>query len=104
MTILILIVIIIIYCLICYRNSDSYILHNGRKTEGVITSVQSRSQTDRYGKVHVTYIVSYQFQDSKERIWRGKFTIKSSTCRFKEEDMVNVYYLPNRPYKNTVSR
>jgi len=104
MHILIFIVIIFFFCLILYLNSDDYILYNGQKTEGVITSIQSRSQTDQYGKVHVSYIVSYQFQDSKERIQRGKFTIKSPTCRFKELDKVEVYYLPNKPHKNVVSR
>lgn len=84
--------------------SHGYILNNGRTTEGIITSVQSRSQTDQYGKVHVSYIVSYQFGDPKVRIWRGKFTIKSSRCRFKEGDNVVVYYLPDKPHKNTVSR
>ena len=102
--IIIAIVIIFFFCLIFYDDSDNYILENGRKTKGIITSVQSRSQTDQYGKVHVSYIVSYQFSDLEERTWRGKFNIHSSVCRFKEEDKIEVYYLPNKPYKNAVSK
>ena len=106
------IIIVIRTCFVAYQNSNSYIRQNGRKTEGIITSVQSRSTKDRYGKVHVSYIVSYRFQDiepkrkeiKQKQTWRGKFTIKSSTCRFKEEDTVTVYYLPDKPYKNVVSR
>lgn len=105
MTIFIFILVILFFCLIGYLNSDGYIRQKGRKTEGIVTSIQSRSTTDRYGKVHVSYIVSYRFQDlDRQQTWRGKFTLKSSTCRFKEEDKVTVYYLPDQPYKNTVSR
>ncbi|MEO1802858.1 MAG: DUF3592 domain-containing protein [Cyanobacteria bacterium J06629_2] len=104
MAIFLLIIAIIIICFILYLSSDGYIFDKGRKTEGIITDVQSRSQTDQYGKVHVSYIVSYRFNDSEDRVWRGKFTVKSSTCRFKEEDTVTVYYLADKPYKNVVSR
>jgi|GEM_PF-2508022 len=104
MTTLIIIVVIFFFCLFLHLNSESYILTNGRKAKGIITNVQSRSQTDQYGRVHVSYIVSYQFEDSKGRIQRGKFTINSSTCKLKEEDKVEVYYLPKKPYKSTVSR
>lgn len=104
MKILIFIVIIFFFCLIRYLNSDGYILENGRRTEGVITSVQSYSRTDSYGRTHVKYIVSYQFEDFKEQIQRGKFTIHSSKCGFKELDKVEISYLPNKPYKNAVPR
>ena len=96
--------IILVCCLIFYLNSDDYIFLNGRTTEGIITSVLSRSRTDSYGRTHVKYIVSYQFQDSKGQTQRGKITINSSTCRLKEEDRVEVSYLPNKPYKNAISR
>ena len=102
MNILIFIVVIFFFCLLLYWNSDAYIIRNGQKTEGVITNVQSRSRTGRYGRVYVSYVVSYQFNDSEDWVWRSKFTIHSSTCGFKEEDMVIVYYLPDKPHKNAV--
>lgn len=103
MKILIVIAVIFFFCVGRYLNSDGYIIRNGQKTEGVITSVQSHSQTDQYGRVHVKYIVSYQFQDSREQIQRGKFTIKSR-CGYKEEETVVISYLPNKPYKSAVAR
>ena len=96
-------VIISIYSLISAWYSHGYIIKNGRKAEGTIINIQSRSQTDQYGRVHISYLVSYQFVDSKEHLWRGDFTIKSSTCKFKEGDKILVYYLPDKPYKNTYS-
>lgn len=104
MTKLIFILIILFFCIILYLNSDSYIFQNGRKTEGVVLSVQSHSQTDSYGRTHVKYSVLYQFQDSKKQMQRGKFTINSAMCRLKEKEKVEVYYLPNRPHKNAVPR
>ena len=97
-------IIVFFSCFILYTNSDGYILNNGQKAEGVITSIQSHSRTDQYGKVHVKYIVSYQFIDFKERIQRGKFTLNSSRCGLKEEDRVEVSYLPDKPHKNAIPR
>lgn len=94
--------IVVIVMVVSSMNSDARIKKNGTTTTGTVLNTETFRTTDMYGRVSTSYYLSYDFTDAQGRRVSNRKQVYGSLAGKKKGDSITVYYLPDRPDRNTV--
>mgnify|MGYP001062000719 CR=1 FL=1 len=97
--VLIVVVVIVVIIFAIYKGD---IKRRGDKTQGTIIDIDTRSTTDVYGRVHTSYYATYEFSTPNGTRHTGSKNLGGSSRGLHSGSNVTVYYLPDRPERNTI--
>lgn len=97
-------VVVVVIVLFATRRivTDAQIRRQGTETTGKIVRKDVVRTTDMYGGVHITNYITYDFTDQVGVRRTKRKKVGTRFDMLAEGDDVKVYYLPQRPDKNTL--